>query len=395
MRIGAYLSRHLTRRTSGRALIPEIDGLRSLAIVSVVVFHAAETFRERVGEQHGRAGRVIDWMLHTGEYGVPLFFAISGFILALPFSAAFNGGPRVSLVRYLVRRVTRLEPPYFAALLASFGVMAFVTGWGPETVKSLLASLVYAHHALYREASPILTISWSLEVEVQFYLLMPALSLIYLLRPAWVRWGLLAVGALGLSVVFGRDTPIWGRTVVHHGAFFLVGLLLADLHRVGLLGGTPPPARPRPAHLAWDAAGLVALAMVFLARGMHWNPAQAVPWLILIGYAAVFRGWALRRLFRWQPIVILGGMCYTIYLWHFMLMVLGWPAWERLVGPGPTAGHLLAFVGVASVLSIAVSAVLFALIERPTMDPQWPQRLWSAVRSVLHPGRGGAGITSV
>jgi peptidoglycan/LPS O-acetylase OafA/YrhL len=394
MSIGGYLSRHLSRRTSGRALIPEIDGLRSLAILSVVVFHAAETFRERAGEQHGSAGRVLDWLLETGEYGVPLFFAISGFILALPFSAAFNGGQRVSLVRYLVRRVTRLEPPYFVALLASFGVMAFVTGWGPETVRSLLASLVYAHHVLYREASPILTISWSLEVEVQFYLLMPALALIFMVRPVWVRWGLLAAGALGLSIVFGRDTPIWGRTILHHGAYFLVGLLLAELHRTGLLGGTQPASRPRPGHIAWDLAAVAALAMVFVARGMHWHPAQTAPWLILIGYAAVFRGWAVRRVFRWTPVVILGGMCYTIYLWHYMLMVLGWPLWERLVGPEPTAAHLVAFVAASSAASIVVCAVLFALIERPTMDPRWPQKLWGVVRGAGRTKRAGSTLTS-
>lgn len=368
-------------------MIPEIDGLRSVAVVSVLLFHAAWTFRENLGKQVGGQsaglGVALDAVLDTGEYGVPVFFVISGFILALPFASAMTGGPPVLLLKYVKRRLTRLEPPYFVTLLVAFAVLVIQTG-SLEKLPNLLASAFYVHSFVYGERSHVLPVSWSLEVEVQFYLMMPALAFVYVIRRKALRRGLMMAGIMAISAVFGQETPIWGRTVVHQGGYFLAGMLLADLYRTGWLGlGDEIKDRWNSVHsLAWDALAILCLAGTFAVKGFGLMPAQSAPWLILIGFIAVFRGGLVRRFFRWTPVVTLGGMCYTIYLWHFFVMRAVWPMWADTVAPQPTTGHLLLFVVVVSASTLALSIVLFALIERPTMDPEWPRKLVAVIRNV-------------
>lgn len=366
------------RRTSGRKIIPEIDGLRSVAIVSVLLFHAAWVFRDKLGTPTRGAAGWIDAVLETGEYGVPVFFVISGFILALPFANAMTGGTPVSLVKYLKRRVTRLEPPYFVALLAAFAVIVVETG-SLEKLPNLLASMFYVHSFVYGERSHVLPVAWSLEVEVQFYLIMPALAFVYAIPNAAVRRVGLAAAILAVSIMFGRDTPIWGRTVVHQAGYFFAGMLLADLYRTGALGlGRELGSKIlSPQTLAWDAVAAVCLIGTFAVKGLDWYPAQTAPWLIMAGFIGVFRGGIVRRLFRWTPVVVLGGMCYTIYLWHFFVMRAIWPFWVEVASPELGTLDLLLFVVVASTAMLALSVVMFVLIERPTMDPAWPRKLGS------------------
>jgi peptidoglycan/LPS O-acetylase OafA/YrhL len=116
------LFNRLRRITRDGLWIPEIDGLRFVAICSVLIFHIHEELRLR-------SGRIIpiasgfSWMerlVANGDRGVRLFFVISGMILALPFARQFLIGSKpVSLRKYYLRRVTRLEPPYVASVIVA------------------------------------------------------------------------------------------------------------------------------------------------------------------------------------------------------------------------------------------------------------------------------------
>ncbi len=102
--------------TPGRAFIPQIDGLRFIAIMGVVAFHVRSicSFHLRASPDGSFIeGDLVNDVFSTGALGVQLFFAISGFILSLPFARCWLGGEkRVSLGGYYLRRVTRIEPPY-------------------------------------------------------------------------------------------------------------------------------------------------------------------------------------------------------------------------------------------------------------------------------------------
>src|SRR5205807_233343 len=119
-------------------------------------------------------------VMRYGWAGVQLFFAISGFILALPFAAhRLLGEKPVDLGKYFRRRLTRLEPPYILSLLGTFAFGLLIShqlSWAANG-KHLLASLVYMHNLAFGHESYISTVAWTLEIEVQFYCLVPLLKI--------------------------------------------------------------------------------------------------------------------------------------------------------------------------------------------------------------------------
>src|SRR5205814_1945469 len=127
------------RITTSGNYIPEIDGLRFIAIASVVLHHVAFEMAILNNRPEGFA--------RLGVYGVELFFAISGFVLAAPFASYYLcGGPRVRLGQYFLRRLTRLEPPYLLALILIYLLCVIVSNANPvEWLIYLGASALYVH----------------------------------------------------------------------------------------------------------------------------------------------------------------------------------------------------------------------------------------------------------
>src|SRR5580704_4692752 len=155
------LLRHLSRiTTTGRRFIPQIDGLRFVAIAWVALYHACEMSSFHLGKTSAdeiREGSLLYQAFSAGHFGVHLFFAISGFILSLPFAKYYCGkGEPVRLRAYFIRRITRIEPPYIIHLAFLFVVSALVLRhlpthpylyhnpqWASYISIHLLASLVY------------------------------------------------------------------------------------------------------------------------------------------------------------------------------------------------------------------------------------------------------------
>jgi peptidoglycan/LPS O-acetylase OafA/YrhL len=97
------------RITTSGIYIPEIDGLRFIAISLILMCHVGNHVAQLNFRGRDLSTRIFD----LGNRGVELFFVISGFVLAMPFVSQYLcAGPRVSLKQYFLRRVTRLEPPY-------------------------------------------------------------------------------------------------------------------------------------------------------------------------------------------------------------------------------------------------------------------------------------------
>src|ERR1043166_5891003 len=150
--ISDKLVRAFSRETSSGRFIPEMDGLRFAAIGMVVLFHLNGFLI--VKSKLFYPVPPTDWLAqaaYVGFHGVELFFVISGFILGLPFAAHhLKGKPAVSLRKYYLRRLTRLEPPYFVAaivlfLLAIWIQKAYMRSLAPH----LAASLSYLHNLIY------------------------------------------------------------------------------------------------------------------------------------------------------------------------------------------------------------------------------------------------------
>jgi peptidoglycan/LPS O-acetylase OafA/YrhL len=335
--------------------VPEIDGLRFAAIASVVLYHLHGFL------PNGGAGVPLDSAIDHGYRGVNLFYVISGFILGLPFAAyRLRGAPPVSIRAYFLRRLTRLEPPYILNLLVYSVLLLAATGtnWA-ALLPHLAASMVYLHNLVYGAQSTINAVAWTLEVEVQFYCLMPLLALLFTVRSKPIRRAVLVASILlcGVAQLIGWGAPPRAKlSILFAIQFFLAGMLLADVHVTDWQG------RPN-SDWRWDLLSFALWPVIFLL------PDRAIwvflPCLILAAYVAAFRGVLFRAIFRNGLITAIGGMCYTIYLFHYQLIPL-------VVTPGgrPVPQVILYFLVLA-----LVSAVYFLAIERPCMAKDWPRRL--------------------
>lgn len=365
--------------TSGR-FVPEIDGLRFIAILAVVLYHVNAYVATKSPPIHDPAAKATPvWsLLHEGRYGVELFFVISGMILALPFARQHLGrGPAVRLKAYFLRRLTRLEPPYLLNLVLLFVLLVTVNGLSAAALAPhLLASATYVHNLVYGEASTINTVAWSLEIEVQFYLLAPLLTRVFLIRGRGRRRAVLVLAAAAAAVAASWLTPagsLHGLSILQYLQYFLMGFLLADLY---LVDWAERAARsPR-----WDALGVVAAAAALFVVGHPRAVGFALPVCCLALAIAVFRGRLLGWLFTRPWLTVLGGMCYTIYLYHFQVIsFVGRRSIE--LGASPDYGrHLLVQALVIVPVVALAGTALYACAERPFMVPGWPSKLGALLR---------------
>ncbi|HEV7929018.1 MAG TPA: acyltransferase, partial [Nitrosospira sp.] len=179
------LVRLFRRETTSTEFIPVIDGLRFLAIAMVVLFHADAFIKAKsaglaFSEGNAWMRGLTDHFVFMGQ-GVKLFFVISGFILAVPFLRYYLGlSEKKPILRaYFFRRLTRLEPPYIISTILIF--LAIVVTVGSTyplgtLLASLFASLAYIHTLVFPGQFPFPNaVTWSLEIEVQYYILAPFL----------------------------------------------------------------------------------------------------------------------------------------------------------------------------------------------------------------------------
>jgi len=357
----------LRRRTTTGRWLPEIDGLRFIAIGAVLLFHMQGQL-----ERHYALAIPQTWFVRAADFGnrgVPLFFVLSGFILSLPFARSYRSGtPRPSLRRYFLRRVTRLEPPYLLNLaLVAIGAAILDHQTWRTLLPHLFASAGYLHYALFRTPSTINSVAWSLEVEVQFYLLAPLLATVFALRGTFARRAVL-IAVMATSATLQLVFDLSKFTLAGDLQYFLAGLLLADLYLTGPNDRTLLPLRK----FSWDVAALAGWPAFFLLPerlASLWLPALA-----LLLCLAGLRGAITSRILRTPAVALTGGMCYTIYLWHAPVLTVanrmlhGIPALAAASYP-----ELFLIEGAIKIAAVmAVCLPLFILIERPCMDPDLP-----------------------
>jgi peptidoglycan/LPS O-acetylase OafA/YrhL len=363
---------------------PQLDGLRCLAIASVLLWHGGLRI-VRHGEWVDPTGRTIKSFyafLPHGEIGVVLFFMISGLIISKPFLS--DSGRGVVLGKFYYRRFHRIYPPYIIALVL-FSIPIFLDVfhsnhfWTISPTESFLASMVYAHGIVLDSPSMFIPPLWSLEVEVQFYLLFPFMIRAYRALGATRIMSTIVAMVLYVPVVgyvhglVGFD----GRFrygIVAHLPYFVTGIVMADL--VETYGHA---LRNRAARFDLVfAVGIVLFVLVGLAfNGVNAEAHRAVSYDALEAGAIVACGLVMlgamyggrsRRIFANSWICLTGTMCYSIYLVHVPLM----EAIERLVLRRLPLTSTLPLWGVDAMILLPaiwlVSLVFYVLVERPFMN---------------------------
>lgn len=362
----SWLSLHFGRVVSKGKLIPEIDGLRFVAIFAVVMHHLNGYIVEsrETWDSRPRDFQVFH-TLHSGNFGVQMFFAISGFVLGMPFLLKTVGNRPFELKRYFTRRITRLEPPFVINLVA---ISALLWATGKETITQIIphffASVFYLHGLIYERWSTINGVSWSLEIEVQFYIIAPLIS-VFIYRPGRVARRLLMVALIGgvvLAKCFWGETAAirWKLSLPYYFDYFLIGMLLADIFV------TDWKRSPKRTYLH-DAfgAGMFLLIIALL----QWDRSQLLilPFVVLGFYVCCFRGILLSRFLSNEVVVVIGGMCYTCYLYHFFVISFV----GRFTSSSTYQFGYPVTLAIQSALIlpavVIVTTVLFWLFERPFM----------------------------
>lgn len=330
----------------------EIDGLRSIAVVPVIFFHAGFS------------------LVAGGYVGVDVFFVISGYLITSLLIADLDAG-RFSIGHFYERRIRRILPALLlmALLTAPFATWYMIPDQAKDFYGSLLSvatfvsNFFFSADAGYFGAAPLekpLLHTWSLSVEEQYYLLFPLL-----LMTGW-RYGrgIMARWIAAIAVASLLIAELSHRLLDPELAYFLTTgraweLLLGSL--LAFHGDELSRTAPRWLREFAAAAGLTMIAAAVFGFDQH-TPSPGL-WMLLptLGAALVLvfarRDTLTGRLLGTWPLVAIGLVSYSAYLWHQPIFAIA-----RILGLYEPNSRLFALLAMAS---IAMGGFSYLLVERP------------------------------
>lgn len=381
------LSGKFRRITTNQLYLPEIDGIRFLAVSLVILYHIYQYFitHTSIATTAGNGNHpLLHNFVNNSDRGVEMFFVLSGFVLCMPFAQYYLAeGNKVSLPHYYMRRATRLEPPYFIAITGIFCLqLLFNTRVFNDSWPGWLASMGYSHLLVFNEMPTVSVVTWSLEIEIQFYLLAPLLFRV--LSLAHVMRRLLLCGAVVAAVLLQHFFPLNVITLHGYIQYFLVGILLADYYVTNHFAALFSRKFMVPAAVAAFVI-LMALPVKPGSAGYYYLLGGRIllPFVIFVFYYAVFKNKWLISSFSLGLIPVIGGMCYSVYLLHYTVIGIA----GRLTTPILLTGHyipnFLLQVVLFTVPILLVSAAFYYFVERPFMSRKWVDLLLSKVRKPI------------
>ena len=287
----------------------EIDGLRALAVVPVILFHAGAPY------------------ILGGYVGVDVFFVISGFLITLTILADEDFSPIDRIARFYERRIRRIIPTLALVVLVAIaaGVKLLLPAALMQLGKSAAATALFVSNFWFWsqsgyfqdavESMPLLH-TWSLAVEEQFYIGFPLLMIIIgngRRLASLLVISLLAVGTFAVSVYLTKHSPGVAFYWPTRAWELLLGAALALTE-----------ARLRPMRETISIAGLISIvASLFVFDRMTPFPGYAALAPVL-GTAAVIYGGSetiVGRILSLRPFVWVGLISYSLYLWHWPILV--------------------------------------------------------------------------
>ncbi|MBB4505764.1 acyltransferase family protein [Rhizobium leguminosarum] len=344
---------------------PEIDGLRAISVIAVILYHAEFTI----------AGHTL---LRGGYIGVDVFFVISGFLISQILLTEIEATGRIDFLKFYARRARRILPALFAVVFATipFAYYLLLPSELLDFANSIGSSLLFGSNiyfyftaAQYGEPNTLLKPflhTWSLSVEEQFYIGFPLLLLITR-RYFKSRFLPCVLLVASLSFVLCVVTVRYDQQQAFYSPLtraweLLAGTLLA-YHEVRR-------GRPRPRPLLAAAGLLLVLGSLILFRKdtVHPGLVTVIP---VIGTCLVlaFAGHqdAVGRLLASRPAALTGLVSYSLYLWHYPVF-----AFLRLTSLNFNNGDK--FLAIAATVLVAV--VSFIVIEKPLRHSRKSRALW-------------------
>lgn len=350
-------------RSRPASYLAEVDGLRAVAVLSVMIYHLNSQ------------------LLPGGFVGVDVFFVISGYVVSKSIAERPFGDLWSYFLAFYARRIVRIVPALVWCLVVSsiVTILFIPQSWLSSSVTKTALSAFFglSNFALVAtndgyfsprvDYNPFVH-TWSLAVEEQFYVVFPALFLVWLMWSGRDGWrGQVAAAVLPLAMGVSFLLAIWLGSTRPDWAFYLLparfwelgaGALLYQLHaQQRALARTPFEAH----------AGLIS-GIGLIAAGFIWAVPEAFPFpfalLPVLGSVLVIQAVArpemnisaLHEVFRYPAVVYVGRISYSLYLWHWPIYTLfRWTI--GLEGIAPSVGA----VG----LTLAAAMFSFHVIEDP------------------------------
>lgn len=318
----------------------DIDGLRAVAVIAVIVFHARF------------------FPFSGGFVGVDVFFVISGFLITSIIKKEADRND-FSIAKFYERRIRRIFPALFFLLLA-ITPLALAVLLPVETIRfgqTLLSTALFAANIYFwqntgyfapsAERNPLLH-TWSLAVEEQFYIFFPLFLLLLLKLPR--RAALLCLGGVVLASLLLAEWQLGTRATA---VFYLLPTRAWEL----LLGTVLALATLRtPSNAVATSAGaaglaLIAASVVLYSPYMDFPGFAAVPpclGTVLVLYAGQRSSGVVARALSFRPVRFVGKISYSLYLWHLPPLVLARIHLDREL----TALESLTLIGAATIASV-------------------------------------------
>ena len=422
------LAEAFSLRRNARALLTPsaghlrpLDGLRALSILWVVLFHVGWYQTEHLTTAGWVQLLAVPWMLPVwrGDFGVDVFFVLSGFLIAGMLIDERERTGKLGLVLFYARRLLRLWPPLIAALLLD----ALLIRDHPDMT---WANVLYVSNFLPIQHAG-MGWCWSLAIEEQFYLVCPWLVVALARLKGAGRAGVLALLLLALTgiaatvvvsggfhaidaeIVINRDLDRWARAfdALYSKPWMRAGPLLAGVG-AAYLYRAPRIMDALARQRVMPVAGLVA-ALAVGAVATHWELFVSVSREAEIVYLATFRttfglcvayvtllalsanpvGKVLGRLLSSRLLYPMAALSYSAYLLNPIVTQLVHRALSTYIhDAGPGAMALLLPLDVCG--TFLAAAVLYLLVERPFMElrPKHGPKPAEAAPSPLPDGRG-------
>jgi peptidoglycan/LPS O-acetylase OafA/YrhL len=364
----------MTKATQRR--FAALDGLRGIAALVVFAIHV--WIYQLPNTVELRRDSWEKTLLFEGRVAFVMFFVLSGFLLYRAFARAGLGRSAPVAVRsYLARRAARIAPAYYLALAGTLALLALaadVPGRRLVDAGELPLFFLFAQNYSPDTLLKLNAATWTLTVEVVFYLLLPLIGLAALRLGRGPRGQTLLLGAFacaGLAWNLVDYLAGWGPVASHTAIAFLpyfaCGMLVALLIETHRARGRQPLGSGMSGSLVAFAAVVLVANGLWHATGDHTSlamelfadSAAAVAFAAVIASLVLGTGTGARWL-GWRPLAWMGEITYGFYLWHIPLLVLA-----RGTGALPE-GIVLGLVVLP--VAIAFGAASWYLIERPLMQ---------------------------
>lgn len=379
----------LTRITDGRKIIPEIEGLRFVSILLVVVSHIHNNTLHVYPQQlqARTANSFLGMFLEECGNGVNIFFFISGFILAIPFLRGYvYRSQKVSLKHYYYRRLTRIEPPYILSLTFFLLVAIFIQHQPTaDALQHFAASIFYSHNVIYNHISTINPVAWTLEIEVQYYLIAPLIAIALFFKNDVARTIALLLLFIFSGSLYFQNSDFFEahnleKSLVAYLNIFVAGIIVADWY---LLNKESLSTKK---NFWFDVLGIASIICIITLSGF-----QKLGYMLFLFacyfmmFISIFKGRLLNRLLTNKWITITGGMCYSIYLMHYAVTFFITQNFTKNILSYNYPRDVFIQSIIITPFILILSAFFFVVFERPFMDITWPAKLKMFCKKIFAP----------